>query len=78
MTARRITITLVRDRFEIKPLYYDRTDRFIVFGSEMKALLLALDRSKVDKWSLLEWFLYGNVDVLTPETLLEGGLRRSA
>jgi asparagine synthase (glutamine-hydrolysing) len=66
------TITLVRDRFGIKPLYYARSDRFIVFGSEIKALLVALGRPKVDKWSLLEWFLYGNVDVLTPETLIEG------
>ena len=65
------TVTLVRDRFGIKPLYYARTNRFIVFGSEIKALLVALDQPKVDRWSLLEWFLYGNVDVLTPETLIE-------
>ncbi|MGH6896773.1 MAG: asparagine synthase (glutamine-hydrolyzing) [Geminicoccaceae bacterium] len=66
------TITLVRDRFGIKPLYYARTDRFIMFASEVKALLVALDRPKVDQRSLLEWFLYGNVDVLTPDTLIEG------
>jgi asparagine synthase (glutamine-hydrolysing) len=43
------TVTLVRDRFGIKPLYYARTDRFILFGSELKALLPALDRPRVDK-----------------------------
>ena len=66
------TVTLVRDRFGIKPLYYARTERFILFGSEIKALLVALPEPRVDKWSLLEWFLYRNVDVLTPETLIEG------
>jgi asparagine synthase (glutamine-hydrolysing) len=66
------TVTLVRDRFGIKPVYYARTDRFIAFASEVKALLLAIDRPKVDHRSLMEWFLYGNVDVLTPDTLIEG------
>jgi asparagine synthase (glutamine-hydrolysing) len=65
------TVTLVRDRFGIKPLYYARTDRFIMFASEVKALLEALDRPKIDQRSLMEWFLYGNVDVLTPDTLIE-------
>jgi asparagine synthase (glutamine-hydrolysing) len=66
------TITLVRDRFGIKPVHYARTDRFIMFASEIKALLVAINRPKIDQRSLLEWFLYGNVDVLTPDTLIEG------
>jgi asparagine synthase (glutamine-hydrolysing) len=65
-------VTLVRDRFGIKPLYYTRTDRSILFASEIKALLAALERPRIDKWSLLEWFLYRNVDVLKPDTLIEG------
>jgi asparagine synthase (glutamine-hydrolysing) len=66
------TVTLLRDRFGIKPLYYARTDHFILFASEVKALMVAMDRPKVDHRSLIEWFLYGNVDVLTPDTLIEG------
>jgi asparagine synthase (glutamine-hydrolysing) len=65
-------VTLVRDRFGIKPLYYARTDRSILFASEIKALLAALEGPRIDKWSLLEWFLYRNVDVLKPDTLIEG------
>jgi asparagine synthase (glutamine-hydrolysing) len=33
------TLLLARDRVGIKPLYYSLTDRFISFGSEMKAML---------------------------------------
>jgi asparagine synthase (glutamine-hydrolysing) len=66
------TVTLVRDRFGVKPLYHARTDRSIPFASEIKALLTAIEGPRVDKWSLLEWFLYRNVDVLTPDTLIEG------
>lgn len=65
------TVTLVRDRFGIKPLYCAQTERFILFGSEIKALLTAIEAPRVNKWSLLEWCLYGNVDALTPETLVE-------
>ena len=66
------TVTLVRDRFGIKPLYYAKTDHSILFASEVKALLTAIEEPRVDKWSLVEWFLYQSVDAVTPETLIEG------
>ena len=33
------TLVLARDRVGIKPLYYAHTNRFVVFGSEIKAIL---------------------------------------
>jgi len=36
---RRATLTLVRDRFGIKPLFWGQAGRTLVFGSELKALL---------------------------------------
>jgi asparagine synthase (glutamine-hydrolysing) len=65
------TVTLVRDRFGIKPLYYAHSERFILFGSEIKALLAVLERPRVHKGKLLEWLLYRNVDAPTPESLIE-------
>ena len=37
--ARQRALLLARDRLGIKPLYYHLTDRSIVFGSEIKAIL---------------------------------------
>lgn len=65
-------VTLVRDRYGIKPLYYARHRDTILFASEMKALLAVMDERRVDHQSLAEWMLYRNVDSLTPQTLIEG------
>lgn len=65
------TVTLVRDRFGKKPLYYTHRDGHVLFASEMKALLQVSDRLRVDRERLIEWSLYRNVDVLAPETLIE-------
>ena len=65
------TLTLVRDRFGIKPLYYMQSGPHLLFSSEMKALTQAQSHLRLDKQSLLEWFLYRNVDVLSPATLFE-------
>jgi asparagine synthase (glutamine-hydrolysing) len=65
------TLTLVRDRFGIKPLYYMHMGSHLLFSSEMKALTQARAHLRLDKQSLIEWFLYRNVDVLSPATLFE-------
>src|SRR3990170_6545608 len=65
------TLTLVRDRFGKKPLYYMHREGHVLFASEMKALLHVSDRLRVDRERLIEWSLYRNVDGLAPETLIE-------
>jgi asparagine synthase (glutamine-hydrolysing) len=66
------TLTLVRDRFGKKPLYYTHADGHVVFASELKALCEIPSRLAVNRQRLIEWSLYRNVDVLSPETLVEG------
>ncbi len=65
-------LTLVRDRFGIKPLYYAIDGDRLLFGSEIKAILVALGTTRVNQWQLLEWFLYRNADGLKRETLIDG------
>ncbi|MCA1706387.1 MAG: asparagine synthase (glutamine-hydrolyzing) [Actinobacteria bacterium] len=54
-------LTLARDRFGIKPLYYARHANGLVFGSEIKAVLEScrVDRA-VDANGLQEFMYYGN------------------
>lgn len=55
------TLTLARDRFGVKPLYYSKAGNTIVFGSEVKALLKHPDiRPVMDKEALLEYFTFQN------------------
>jgi asparagine synthase (glutamine-hydrolysing) len=63
-------LTLARDRLGIKPLYYSRTDERFVFGSEIKSVLLAVERPTLDVHGLIEWSLYQSVDAPSPGTLL--------
>ncbi|MBT5717335.1 MAG: asparagine synthase (glutamine-hydrolyzing) [Opitutae bacterium] len=65
------TLLLARDRYGIKPLYYYKDDKQLVFGSEQKAILEqpAFDR-KINKRALLEYFTFQNI--FTDQTLLEG------
>jgi asparagine synthase (glutamine-hydrolysing) len=64
-------ITLVRDRFGVKPLYYMTSNNHIFFCSEMKALTKINGNIKLNKQRLIEWSLYRNVDILSSETLIE-------
>ncbi len=55
------TLTLARDRFGIKPLYYARFESGLVFGSEIKALLpCGHVRREMDWAALHEYLYYGN------------------
>jgi asparagine synthase (glutamine-hydrolysing) len=65
------TLTLARDRFGKKPLYYMSDDKHVLFASEMKVLLQINENLKPDRQRLLEWSLYRNVDFGSPRTLVE-------
>ena len=69
--ARDGSVTLVRDRYGIKPLYYAETGRTILFGSEQKAILAVpgLPR-ELDVEALLEYFTFQNI--FTDRTLIKG------
>jgi asparagine synthase (glutamine-hydrolysing) len=64
-------VTLVRDRFGKKPLYYMSDDKHVLFASEMKVLLQLGENLKPDRQRLMEWSLYRNVDFGSPRTLVE-------
>jgi asparagine synthase (glutamine-hydrolysing) len=64
------TLTLVRDRFGVKPLYYAEVGGRVLFGSEIKALLAAGLRVSVSADALREYFTFQNV--YSDRTLFEG------
>ncbi|MBM3517562.1 MAG: asparagine synthase (glutamine-hydrolyzing) [Alphaproteobacteria bacterium] len=56
------TLTLARDRFGIKPLYYARCGRVFLFGSEVKAILAHPGAAtRLDPAALLEYFTFQNL-----------------
>jgi asparagine synthase (glutamine-hydrolysing) len=65
------TVTLARDRFGKKPLYYTCQDGHFLFASEMKALIRVCDSLRLNHQRLIEWSLYRNVDFGSPDTLIE-------
>lgn len=68
----RNSLFLARDRIGIKPLYYSFTsDGFLVFGSELKAVLVdPTVRRKIRIDSIDDYFALGYVP--DPKTILEG------
>ena len=64
-------MTLARDRFGKKPLYYTFRDGHVLFASEMKALMRVCDDLRLNQQRLIEWSLYRNVDFGSPDTLVE-------
>jgi asparagine synthase (glutamine-hydrolysing) len=63
-------LTLARDRYGIKPLYYTQQGGIFAFGSEQKSLLAipGIER-RLDKPALLEYFTFQNF--FTDHTLLQ-------
>jgi asparagine synthase (glutamine-hydrolysing) len=65
------TVTLARDRFGVKPVYYAETSQFVLFASEIKALLASgLIRAELEGSSLAEYLTFQNL--LGSETLFKG------
>ena len=65
------TLTLVRDRFGVKPLYYAEANRTFLFGSEVKALLShPAFAAEMDAEALLEYMTFQNF--FTDRTLFRG------
>ena len=79
------TLTLARDRYGIKPLYFTLQGRKFLFGSEIKAILAHADyRCEIDREAVIEYFtfqnfltertLFKNVELLPPGTFLKVSL----
>ena len=66
------TLTLARDRFGKKPLYYMQRDGHFFFASEAKALLRVTDSVRLNSQRLMEWSLYRNAEIGSPDSLIEG------
>jgi len=65
------SLTLARDRYGVKPLYYTRVGATFLFGSEIKAILAhGAYRAELDKEALLEYFTFQNF--FTDRTLFSG------
>ncbi|MGH8612355.1 MAG: asparagine synthase (glutamine-hydrolyzing) [Gammaproteobacteria bacterium] len=68
---RRAELTLARDRYGIKPLYYHWDGRRLSFGSEVKALLTLPDvAAELDREALVEYLTFQNF--FTDRTLFAG------
>ena len=60
------TLSLVRDRFGVKPLYYQLTSRRVAFASELKAL----GRGEIHRGALALYMRYGYVPA--PHSIFRG------
>lgn len=63
-------LLLARDRIGILPLYYAERDGFVVFASEVKALLPALEAPQLDDDAVEDYLTYRSVP--PPNTLFKG------
>jgi asparagine synthase (glutamine-hydrolysing) len=69
--AARARLLLARDRYGIKPLYYSASTERVVFGSEIKAILVHPEqRRRVNHDALSEYFTFQNI--FSDLTLFDG------
>lgn len=62
---------LVRDRYGVKPLYYTKTKKGLVFGSELKALFVCQDVPKtIDPQATADYLTFRYVP--SPRTMFKG------
>jgi len=63
-------LTLARDRFGVKPLYYGLAGEYLLFASEIKGILAGgLLRARISARALVEYFSFQNL--FGPQTLFE-------
>lgn len=66
-------LTLARDRFGVKPLYYAVADGYLVFASEIKGILASgLLRPSIQPAAMAEYFTFQNL--FSPQTLFRNVL----
>jgi asparagine synthase (glutamine-hydrolysing) len=71
--TQRRTLLLARDRLGVKPLYYAERDGMLVFASEVKALLPAIGRARMNMAALSEYLTF--LWVPDPSTLFDGVMK---
>ncbi|GHV04526.1 asparagine synthetase B [Campylobacterota bacterium] len=65
------TLTLARDRFGEKPLYYGVFNQTLLFASELKAIVAHPDfRAEIDRNALAQYLKYGYIPA--PHTIYKG------
>lgn len=75
------TLSLVRDRLGVKPLYYYESGNYFIFASEAKVILNYIPEIQLDSRALAEYLWFGssisdqtiakNLKKLTPGTVLD-------
>jgi asparagine synthase (glutamine-hydrolysing) len=71
--SRARALTLARDAYGVKPLYYTVSADEFAFASEIRPLLLGGRRAEVNRRALPEYLRYGYVP--SPQTMFEGIMR---